>query len=295
MINYYEILDIDERATNEQIKAAYTCQVKIFHPDRYDSSKNPLAYTQALEMTQRLNEIRDTLLDHEKRRIYDLRLELDIPESHPAWAPEPSPTTRDGPASPTKSKSSTLRRPIKLNIRGSAKSVFLAVALIVAIVLISGLDVAVRSAATTLAKLVDINSTVTGAETCPTGAPSVVVTSATINSAGSYVTGGLVTNTTSATIGVNGIGFYTGLHQSGGQPDWVDQLSTMTPSVNPNDIKAGQSVSWTDRHSVYSPISQSGFGPVSISASLDIPETPGTPLVAQWDWPGASDLCQPPN
>jgi len=296
MVNYYEILDIDKYATSEQIKAAYTFQIKVFHPDRYDAAKNPMEYAQALKMTQRLNEIRDTLLDSEKRRVYDLRLELDLPESAPAPEPKTAWAAPKWAPSPTSPPRHARRRPIKLQFSGRAKKVALAAALAMAIVSAIALHLVVAGAATRLANLAGIRSNgSTVSDVCPTGAPAVRVKSVTRQPDGSYVTYGSATNTTSAPIGVFGIGFYVGPHNSGDQPDWVDQLSSMIASSNPNELASGHTISWTDHHSVYSPTNQNELGSVPVSASLDFPETPGTSLVAQWDWPNASDSCQPPN
>ena len=67
MVNYYELLDIDNNASKDVIKAAYKKMVKKYHPDvskDKDSEK----------IIRSLNEAKETLLDDNKRREYDLSL-----------------------------------------------------------------------------------------------------------------------------------------------------------------------------------------------------------------------------
>lgn len=64
MKNYYQILEINESASEEVIKAAYKALVKKYHPDNYGSS----------DKIQYINEAFEVLSDAEKRRGYDDRL-----------------------------------------------------------------------------------------------------------------------------------------------------------------------------------------------------------------------------
>ena len=67
MVNYYELLGIDNNASKEVIKIAYKKMVKKYHPDvskDKDSEK----------IIRSLNEAKETLLDDNKRREYDLSL-----------------------------------------------------------------------------------------------------------------------------------------------------------------------------------------------------------------------------
>lgn len=68
MINYYELLNVDRKASNEEIKQAYRRMVKKYHPD---INKSP----EASKMIISLNEAKENLFDEEKRRKYDALLE----------------------------------------------------------------------------------------------------------------------------------------------------------------------------------------------------------------------------
>src|SRR5687767_2820298 len=74
MTNYYDILGISPGATDDEIHEAFTFQVKVFHPDKYDPAKQPKQYARALKMTSRLNDARDTLIDPAKRSAHDAAL-----------------------------------------------------------------------------------------------------------------------------------------------------------------------------------------------------------------------------
>lgn len=68
MINYYELLNIDRKASEEEIKKAYRSMAKKYHPD---INKSP----EASKIIVSLNEAKDTLLDPIKRRDYDVLLD----------------------------------------------------------------------------------------------------------------------------------------------------------------------------------------------------------------------------
>ena len=67
--NYYEILNISNDATPKQIKRAYYALAKEYHPDI-----NP----KAAHMFCNINEAYETLIDPNKRKLYDQSLEEDI-------------------------------------------------------------------------------------------------------------------------------------------------------------------------------------------------------------------------
>ena len=73
--NYYEFLGISESATKEEIKKAYKTQMKKWHPD-INKSEN------ASEMSIKLNEAKETLLDDEKRKKYDLSLKKEVNDNY---------------------------------------------------------------------------------------------------------------------------------------------------------------------------------------------------------------------
>ncbi len=70
-MNYYELLGVSENATKEEIKQAYKIQMKKWHPDINKSKEAP-------KMSIKLNEAKETLLDDDKRKAYDLSLNQEI-------------------------------------------------------------------------------------------------------------------------------------------------------------------------------------------------------------------------
>lgn len=67
MKNYYEILEINEDASKEQIKEAYRRLAQKYHPDR---NKNE----NSTELFKDINEAKQVLLDDNKKPEYDLFL-----------------------------------------------------------------------------------------------------------------------------------------------------------------------------------------------------------------------------
>jgi DnaJ-class molecular chaperone len=63
--DYYQILDVDQKASSKQIKAAYRKLAFQYHPDR--NRKNP----ESAEKMKRVNEAYAVLSDAAKRREYD--------------------------------------------------------------------------------------------------------------------------------------------------------------------------------------------------------------------------------
>ncbi|MFX0074562.1 MAG: DnaJ domain-containing protein [Candidatus Hermodarchaeota archaeon] len=63
--NYYEILEVEKDASEEEIKLAYRRLAKKFHPDLNQSDPN------AKEKFIKLHEAYDILSDPQKRKIYD--------------------------------------------------------------------------------------------------------------------------------------------------------------------------------------------------------------------------------
>ena len=63
-MNYYELLGVSSDASSEDIKRAYKIQMKKWHPDINKDSE-------AVSMSMKINEAKDTLLDEVKRREYD--------------------------------------------------------------------------------------------------------------------------------------------------------------------------------------------------------------------------------
>lgn len=74
-LNYYELLGVSETATKEEIKKAYKTQMKKWHPDINKSEEAP-------EMSIKLNEAKETLLDDDKRKAYDLNLRKEVNDNY---------------------------------------------------------------------------------------------------------------------------------------------------------------------------------------------------------------------
>ena len=66
MKNYYEILEVNKKASKEIIEKAYRVLVKKYHPDSYTGNKQ-----YAEEMIKKINEAYETLSDENKRLLYD--------------------------------------------------------------------------------------------------------------------------------------------------------------------------------------------------------------------------------
>lgn len=71
MKNYYEILNVSQNASQEEIKQSYRKLVKEYHPDKY--ANNPLAHLAEAKLKE-INEAYDILGDPKKREKYDAHL-----------------------------------------------------------------------------------------------------------------------------------------------------------------------------------------------------------------------------
>lgn len=67
--DYYSLLDINQNAGTDEINKGYRLKAKSTHPDAYPL--NSIERDLADERFKKLTEIRDTLLDPEKRSEYD--------------------------------------------------------------------------------------------------------------------------------------------------------------------------------------------------------------------------------
>lgn len=74
-MNFYEILGVKQNATQEEIKLAYKKQMKKWHPD---INKDP----NAINMSSKINEAKEVLLDEIKRRDYDEYLTKKVDETY---------------------------------------------------------------------------------------------------------------------------------------------------------------------------------------------------------------------
>ena len=66
--NYYEILGVDRKATDADIKSAYRKLVKQYHPDLHPGD------AAAAAKFKEVNEANEVLSDAQKRAAYDRRL-----------------------------------------------------------------------------------------------------------------------------------------------------------------------------------------------------------------------------
>ena len=71
-LNYYTLLGIDHRATNEQVERAYRRLVARIHPDKVFA--DPARYTEALEQLREVNVMMLVLRDPVRRAEYDTML-----------------------------------------------------------------------------------------------------------------------------------------------------------------------------------------------------------------------------
>ena len=67
--NYYEVLGVDKKASQDEIKSAYRKLAKKYHPDFNPGDKD------AAEKFKEINEANSVLSDEEKRKQYDYELE----------------------------------------------------------------------------------------------------------------------------------------------------------------------------------------------------------------------------
>lgn len=72
MKNYYEILEVNEKASQEVINKVFKMHIKKWHPDLYQGE----AKIEAENKTKELNEAYSTLSDETKRAEYDTELSM---------------------------------------------------------------------------------------------------------------------------------------------------------------------------------------------------------------------------
>lgn len=88
----YDVLGVSQSATLEQIRGAYRIRVTMFHPDRFDQSRQPKEWQLANEMLKALNSAYEVLSDPTCRRDYDATLKHRS-ESEQDSAPNAKPAT----------------------------------------------------------------------------------------------------------------------------------------------------------------------------------------------------------
>ena len=71
MKNYYEILEVNEKASQEIINKVFKMHIKKWHPDLYQGDEK----IEAENKTKELNEAYSILSDENKRANYDMELQ----------------------------------------------------------------------------------------------------------------------------------------------------------------------------------------------------------------------------
>ena len=70
--HYFDILDLSKNASFSEIKSRINHMIKVFHPDQYtDSNLKKISN----EILSYLNEVRETLFNEEKRKVYIQHIE----------------------------------------------------------------------------------------------------------------------------------------------------------------------------------------------------------------------------
>lgn len=73
MVNFYEMLEVSENASQEIIEKAYKVLAKKYHPDVQEPQNRPAAETKM----KQINEAYEILSDQEKRQQYDEELKIE--------------------------------------------------------------------------------------------------------------------------------------------------------------------------------------------------------------------------
>ena len=80
-LNYYEILEVNRKASKDEIKAAFRKLAKKYHPDKIQD-------TLYEDFFKKLNEAYHTLIDDKKRYIYDSKF-FDTPQENISYTRQP--------------------------------------------------------------------------------------------------------------------------------------------------------------------------------------------------------------
>ena len=104
MKNYYEILEVNKKASREIIDKAYKVLVKKYHPDLYEPQKKQYA----TKKTKEINEAYHILSDEFLREQYDIELEKqEIEQLNKRYQIRQNNTNNSNQKQQTKSKEST--------------------------------------------------------------------------------------------------------------------------------------------------------------------------------------------
>jgi hypothetical protein len=279
MLHYYDILGVRPDASDDEIKDAYTFQIKVFHPDVYNPDTHPTQYARALTMTQRLNESRDVLLDPATRAAYDATLASPRPSA-------PPPPARNAPPTP---------KPRHLQQAAFWSTI--------GVMLLLGSLATLRApqpSGSTLGAVAPASTPTPSPIPCPNGEPTVTVdhvdirpdpdsfTEEDTKNRRLYIVSGTLTNTTNADIAATALGFYLGTTVTDAAPDWTETLANMDVVGDPNSIPPGGVLSWKSKDVVDWDVSTRGPHPANVVATVTFPYSSTTKTEPQW----VANSCQ---
>lgn len=112
MKDYYKILEVDPKATNEQIKAQYHFLVHAWHPDKFPDNQ---LKSKAEEKLKEINEAYSVLSDTSKRENYD--------RAFRSYSSQPKPQTQNSYTQPVETTSTQSKQ--KTQSIGYCQSCFL--------------------------------------------------------------------------------------------------------------------------------------------------------------------------
>jgi curved DNA-binding protein CbpA len=120
--NHYEVLEISERASAEEIQSAYERAKEIYGTDSVVSS-SILAPEERRQILERVTDAYHTLIAEESRRLYDRSLAAPVPSRNPQNGSTPAPpAARVGyvaGTSPSASPAQAYPRLVELRPRGA--------------------------------------------------------------------------------------------------------------------------------------------------------------------------------
>lgn len=115
MKNYYEILEVNKKASKEVIEKAYKVLVKKYHPDLYSGMKQEYAEKKMKEINEAYNILSDDFL----REQYNNELEKQEMESRQKNYQNPMQTEKNTNNARKEQKEEKLKQPVKRNKVGS--------------------------------------------------------------------------------------------------------------------------------------------------------------------------------
>lgn len=105
---HYDILGVGHTASSEQIREAYLVRSKMFHPDRFDQTRQPKEWALANNLLKDLNQAYDTLKSPHSRSAYDASLRG---AGAPPKAEQPPPSNTRSESQPRPGSRQSTRNP----------------------------------------------------------------------------------------------------------------------------------------------------------------------------------------